>query len=178
MNQRSLQLDLKLQFPPGFRPAGVIKWARLSSEAPSFVSRPARQGAKGRGVRYESRVNNMLEAQYPQHYIQSPWIQFQDSSSGPRWAQPDGFLIDVEAGRVIVIEVKYNHTELAWFQLFMLYLPLARFLFQGRWTFSCLEIVNWYDPKVKCPTRAIMCKHIEHAFPEELNCHIWNPKNL
>lgn len=107
-------------------------------------------------------------------YIPSPWIRFATRRDRrQRWAQPDGLLVNMEAGEVTIVEIKYSHTELAFHKLIDLYLPLARVLLQGSWEFRVLEIVKQLDVALRAPMR--LCAKIEDAMAGMLNVHVWNP---
>jgi hypothetical protein len=108
------------------------------------------------GVRYEANVREhlgLLACGVPDlEYIESPWVEFQDAS-GRRWCQPDALLVDKLQRAVIIAEVKYQHTQDAWWQLVHLYRPVVAVLFPQYNPIAMLEIVHWHDPKVEWPER-------------------------
>jgi hypothetical protein len=120
----------------------------------------------------------MLSARFPVEYVPSPWLQFLNES-GMHYCQPDGLLIDVAAGIILIIEVKYQHTTDAWWQMRRLYEPvLSRIFPESLWTFKTLEIVKWYDPLVNWPEDIRMIADVHDALgisPSQTGIHIWKP---
>lgn len=120
----------------------------------------------------------MLLARYAEWYIPSPWITFQDRH-GIRWCQPDGLLVDLHQGMVILIEIKYRHTADAWWGLWKLYRPVMEMLLPNTlWQYRCLELVKWYDPSTVFPGDIALTPH-PHRIPRAgvTGVHIWNGKN-
>ena len=154
-------------------PAEETGWARISSTPPFIQVAPRRSAAQMRGIRYEDRVHEHLNEAFGLRYVRSPWIQFAVTGRQPRWCQPDGFIIFPELGKIIVVEVKYNHTAKAYEQLFHLYAPVIRRIFGPGWRVACCEIVKWFDPAVVCPEPAVLREYIEHAKVGEFAVHIW-----
>jgi hypothetical protein len=127
------------------------------------------------GVRYEKKVHEYFTSLFPDHYVSNPWVTFQvDGAARPRWCQPDGLLIDVQQGLVTIVEVKYQHTSDAWWQLEMLYKPVLRAMFpRDLWQFRCVEVVKWFDPAVAFPVPARLSE--SPAGVGDLSVHIWRP---
>ena len=181
---KALQNASKKRGPPpkGFYPAKAVQWATLLAEPPSFIKEhrmKSRRGAKGRGIRYEKKIQSILDERFGSNYIPGPWVLFSEGSDiRPRYCQPDGILIDFYRGRIIIVEIKYNHCELAWWQLYMLYLPVIRKIFGPNWTYSCCEVVKWFDPLTKVPEPAQMQKDIEYAQEHVWSVNICNPSRL
>lgn len=155
-----------------------IAWARFSTTPPPFLGVAPTRGAFRRGLLYEEDVQQMLEPRFNTReamcYISCPWIRFATRREPrQRWAQPDGILLDMGAGEITIVEIKYSHTELAFHKLLDLYLPLARCLFSSDWSFKILEIVKQVDVALRSPMR--LCPQIEDAAPGALNVHVWNP---
>lgn len=158
-----------------FRPAGAVLSAHFSATQPQFSSNKlSRQGARRRGQLYEHKVQDMLDAQYGARYLPSPWIRFSNSKEPRRWCQPDGLLFDLDRKRITIMEVKYSHTPLAWWQTFYLYAPVLKSMFP-EYTVYCTEIVRWYDPMTVMPGRALLTKVMEHEHTDILGVFIWNP---
>ena len=165
--------------PKGFDPAKSVQWASLLAEPPSFITRPAKYGAKGRGIRYEKKVQGILENRYGERYVPSPWILFSEGSGlRPRYCQPDGLLIDFIRGRITIVEIKYNHCELAWWQLFRLYRPVVSHIFGQQWEYSCCEVVKWYDPATHVSQEPHLQRDIEYTQPDIWGVNICNPRRL
>jgi hypothetical protein len=138
--------------PAHFTPALGIEWARLSAAAPPFVIHgPRKSGRRLEGLKYERRVHEHFLAEYPGLYTPGPWMYYK-GTHGVKWCQSDGLIFDFERGAIILIEIKYQHTTDAWWQMRRLYEPVLRELFPpALWTIHALEVVKWYDPQVPWP---------------------------
>jgi len=120
-------------------------------------------------VKYERLVHGYLRGIFPQ-WCANQWIQFSDDA-GPRWCQPDGY---VDLGeRVLLVEVKYQHTPGAWEQLRLVYAPLLEYLF-GK-PVAILEIVKWYDPLIVCPEPVELVASPAEWAGRGFGVHIWRP---
>lgn len=162
--------------PKGFKVASDIVWAKTSPVAPGFIKRKKRTGRRAMGVRYEKKVHGMLDGMYGECYFSSPWFLFQEAGAPrARWCQPDGLLILPKAGRIIIVEVKYQHTSDAWWQLRKLYLPVVRKAFGDDWTYDVCEVVKWYDPAIQFPERVRRARDLEVVHGGEFGVHIWKP---
>ena len=165
-------------FPPqpplGFRPAGQVDRVWLSD--PPRLQKRKYTGARLLGVQYEKKVQEYLLRQHEGDYLASPWFSFQSAGSEQlRWCQPDGILFDWKEGRLILVEVKYQHTALAWWQLRHLYFPVVRALFPERlWTFEFCEITKWYDPQTAFPCAVSLARSALAHCPG-FKVHIWKP---
>lgn len=144
--------------PRGFRfIRGVPSEVRFGGHAPH---NPGRTFAQKLGLRYEQKVHDVLSAIYGPLYHPSRSILFVDRT-GLRRAIPDGFL-DLP-DRIILVEVKYSHCEIAWWQLNRLYGPLLSRL-TSKPIHAC-EIVHTFDPDVKWPTPATVVTSL-HRVPQ------------
>ena len=137
------------------------------SRAPDFVRRGSRAGAKGRGIRYEERTQSVLDRLYAERYVPGPWIHFSADDTSPRWCQPDGLLFDIDRGEIVIVEIKYNHTAIAYWKLFNLYQPVVSAIFGTQWTYICAEVVKWYDRAVYGPRDVTLRPRIDLARPKE-----------
>lgn len=141
--------------PSWFRPAGKVTAARFDAKGPGFGPRRA-TGRRGEGLKYEAKALGRLDVLFPGKLVWGPWLRF-SSSTAPyeRWCQPDGLLVDIQTGVLVVVEVKHHHTAEAWWQLEKLYKPVLKTLFPtDLWRIELLEVVRWFDPAVlfPCPT--------------------------
>lgn len=71
------------------------------------------------------------------------------------------------------MEVKYQHTIDAWYQLRLLYEPVVKVLL-GLPT-AVLEVVKWYDCAVEFPEAARLVKDVAEHKGDEFGVHIWKP---
>ncbi len=156
---------------------GDVGWAGLAEVPPPFANdRKKPKGRKGLGVRYEKKVQALLGDKYGAHYLPSPWINYNDRTAGrPRWCQPDGLLILPEKSEIIICEVKYSHTEAAWWQLRQKYLPVLGKVFGKGWVFKCCEIVRWYDVATMFPGDIKLISDVEKCPVRGVGVHICKP---
>ena len=119
-----------------------------------WPEKPRGRGAKAAGLRYQDRVNLQLEKDclsnkngYGWAYIAGPWIKYFDGNRN-RHAQPDGLLLNLLQGRVIIVEIKHTYCAKAWWQLCAQYAPLIARLFPATlWEYSLLAIANSVSPQ-------------------------------
>lgn len=161
--------------PQKFRPAGDVQFAKLTAIGPFNTGKKVRvTGARAQGIRYEKKVHAEMFERYPQHYINNPWFKFFEREQ-LRWCQPDGLLIDIKQGLIVIVEVKYRHTGEAWWKLQHLYLPVVRAQFGPGWEYRCVEVVQWYDSATIFPG-AKLCEHLHMApFLPFTGVHICTP---
>lgn len=165
--------------PKGFEPAREVQWAAFLRDTPAFVTRVPKRGAKGRGINYERKVQRILLDRYGDRYLPNPWVLFNDGSAyKPRYCQPDGLLIDFYRGKITIVEIKYNHCELAWWQLHKLYLPVVSKIFGPNWEYPCCEVVKWFDPNTLVPESIQLQRDIEFTQPGQWGVNILNPSRL
>lgn len=157
--------------PRRFAPAGEIIHAAFANEAPAFAKKGRLRGARALGIRYERKVQKHLLDAFPDYYIPSPWLSFVDGRGNHRICQPDGFFLDIPNGMISVVEVKYQHTTDAWWQLWKLYIPVLRFIFPT-FEFRGVEIVRWYDPSVAFPQAALIHDLMRLPYAPQTGVHI------
>lgn len=153
-----------------------LKWARLANTSPPFAARqPRRRGRRAMGLKYERKVHEHLSGLYGEAYLPSPWFQFVEAAV-PRmqWCQPDGLLIDFDTGRITIVEVKYQHTIDAWWQL-QRYLSIVREVFGSGWSYSLCEVVKWYDCAIQFPEPIQLLAELQRSKAGTLHVHIWKP---
>lgn len=129
-----------LRPPRGFHIVEYPRNVRFSGE-PAPRNRGHTQAQK-MGLRYEQKVHDVLSAIYEAQFTPSPCILFEEGTRLRR-AIPDGILM--LGNCVVVVEVKYTHTEFAWWQLKRLYEPLITRIYPGK-TIRCVEVCHTYDP--------------------------------
>lgn len=143
--------------PRGFKfIRGPASSVRFGGEVPHNRGRTYAQKL---GLRYEQKVHDVLSAIYQTRFRVSPSILYEDRT-GLRRAIPDGIL-DLDSF-VVIVEVKYSHCELAWWQLNKLYAPLVMHL--TRKPIYLCEIVHSFDPDVKWPTAPMLVTSL-HKLP-------------
>lgn len=158
--------------PASFRPAGRVLSAQFCA-APA-LRRKRYTGRRLAGVQYEKKVHAYLDSLYGFRYIPNPWLKFFADGKW-RWCQPDGLLFDLARGRITVVEVKYQHTSDAWWQLRHLYEPVLSAIFPARlWAFDLCEVVKWYDPETAFPEKTVLAAEPAMLHPA-FKIHIWRP---
>jgi hypothetical protein len=147
----------------------------MSPQPPSFARRRY-TGRRLDGIRYENKVHSYLESFYGDRYLAGPWLHFLDDRGDWRWCQPDGLILDFEGGRIVIVEVKYQFTADAWWQVRRLYEPVLRALFPARlWKFEACQIVKWYDVAIDFPERTVLA-HEPDLHHDTFKVHIWSPR--
>jgi hypothetical protein len=128
-------------------------------------------------LKYEDKIQRNLADEFGDVYAWSPWFQFREiGSENPRWCQPDGLLFQPLHGLITIVEIKYQHTSAAWWQMKMLYHPVVARLFPANlWRFNFCEVVRWHDPVVKFPEPYRMVPSLAILRPGEVGVHILNP---
>ncbi len=72
------------------------------------------------------------------------------------------------------MEVKYQHTPDAWWQLRRLYAPLVEHIFP-HYSVHLVEVCKWFDPAVPFPERFDMLPAVEAVRADAIGVHIWKP---
>lgn len=158
--------------PEGFRPAGRVLSAQFST--PPYLRKKRYTGRRLAGIQYEKKVHEHLEVLYGDKYIRSPWIKFFAEGKW-RWCQPDALVLDILRGRIVIVEVKYQHTSDAWWQVRQLYEPVLRAIFPDLlWTFDACEVVKWYDPATAFPEKVVLAQEPAMKHPA-FKVHIYRP---
>ena len=164
--------------PRNFFPVSDCTWAELSPTAPGFINTtPVKRGRKWQGIKYERKAQDLFAQRYGEQYARSQWIRFKaDGSERIRWCQPDGLLFVPQRNALVVVEFKYQHTEMAWWQMFYLYIPVVSRLFaEQRFSIRGCEVVRWYDPDVRTSQKPTLCAKVEDVMPGQFGVHIFNP---
>lgn len=144
--------------PPSFRPVfGTPRSVAFSAWQPP-KSR-GRTPAQKAGIRFEKKVLEGLSQQFGPAFRAHPSITFVDDS-GRRAAVPDGLLR--LHNDLVIVEVKYSHTDLAWWQLRKLYEPLLQQLTWAR--IFLLEVCKTYDPGVALPEEHFFLPSLSSSF--------------
>lgn len=171
--------------------AGKVKWASHATSKPSFVREKTRvKGVRRQGINYEKKaqsylkglvlkeqLNNPARDTENYSYLMSPWLMFRSEKDNPgsiRFCQPDGIVVDLANKRIVIVEVKLQHTIGAWWQLRELYEPVLRRIYVG-FEFSVVEVVRWFDPQVKYPESVFPIENPLEAKPGKFCVHIYCP---
>jgi hypothetical protein len=164
--------QIKLPLPPKhFIPAAGVLTARFAATTPPFIRKKRLTGRRLQGVRYEAKVQEKLLELFPAYYIPSPWLIFENGDGHMRYCQPDGFLLDIPNGTITVVEIKYQHTSDAWWQIWHLYMPVLRSIFPT-FEFRGIEIVKWYDATTEFPSASLIHDVRRPPHPPQTGVHI------
>lgn len=169
----------RFSLPNNFTPAGVVAEAELATSTPFSTGNGKRvKGARGAGLAYERKAHGYLSERYPYLYIPGPWLRFRNPQSYEwRYCQPDGFILDLQKLHLTLIEIKLKHTQFAWWQLLHLYAPVLRKLFGKDFSYSCCEVVKWFDPHTPFPGGFRCSPEVHQPRAQEFRVHIWNGKS-
>lgn len=122
---------------------------------------------------YERKVQKHLSELY-EGYIPSPWLEFScGGESEKRFCCPDGILVDIKRGLIVIVEVKLSHTADAWWQIRHLYQPLLEVLFGPNWRFAACEVTKFIDPATVFPEPFVRLRNIDDALPGKFGVHVW-----
>ena len=158
--------------PDSFRPAGKVLSAGFCT--PPQLGRKRFTGRRLEGVRYERKAQTYLLWLYGEYYVDSPWLRFYADGTW-RWCQPDGLHFDVKRGIITIVEMKYQHTPDAWWQVKRLYQPVLEAIFpRTMWQYRACEVVQWYDPDVSFPERVVLAQDVTMDCPG-FKVHIYRP---
>lgn len=134
-----------LRYPNAFKPiVGEPRDVRFTPWQP-----PKSRGnstAQKAGLRYERQTIERLAEEFGANLLPHLGIAFSDNS-GARVAIPDCLLR--LNGALAILEIKYTHTDFAWWQLRRLYEPLLFRL--TRAPIFLIEVCKSYDPSVDFP---------------------------
>jgi hypothetical protein len=150
------------------------EWARLDLSPPSF-RRTATTEAMLRGRRYERAAQAELLRRYGPEYVPEMWFQYSHKGK-MKWCQLDGLLINLQAVRLTIVEIKLQFTPLALRQMCYLYVPVIRKVFPG-WAVHTCAMVKWFDCAVRTEGPVKLRKEVHETRPEEVGVHVWNPKH-
>lgn len=155
--------------PPKFKAAVGVRSAQFLAERPPFIKKGRSTGRFAVGIRYEREAKEWLSlfalGQANLRLLDGPWLAFQDDS-GKRWCQPDAVLLDDDLKECTIIEIKYQHTSDAWYQLKQLYLPVLRCALQG-YSFRLLELVHWLDAAASWPEELISVPTLDSRWRDQ-----------
>lgn len=161
--------------PLDFLPLAHCEWAEFSDVAPDFIRDVRRRGRRLLGIRYEKKCQAWLKEQFGDDYMPSQWLRYRSTDGRIRWCQVDGVLRIREQHALTVVEIKYNHTDLAWWQLFRLYIPVLERVFEGHgYEFRGVEVCKWFDPAVRCPQPARIRDTLTDTAAGDFSVHIWS----
>lgn len=159
------------QPPQGFRPAGLVERATFCLPPPIHKMRYT--GSRLLGVKYEAKVQEYLQGRYGERYVPNPWMVYYVGGQR-RWCQPDGLLFNWKRRAITIVEVKYQHTSQAWWQVMKLYLPVLQAAFPpALWEYYACEVVKWYDAATGFPVLPVLAPEVEMLRPNTFTVHIW-----
>lgn len=159
----------------------AVTWAQFAAEPPSFIAGSKITGAKRQGLNYEKRAQLYIETYIARNsslpgieYVRSPWLCYKSLGNNGKlsYCQPDGIILQRDALRGVIVEIKLQHTSEAYFQTRHLYQPVLEKIFP-EFTFSVLEVTKWLDPHIKFPEPFIHAESLLH-FDAKFGVHIYD----
>lgn len=171
-----------------FYPASGVTFATFTTQRPKFTENPinAFTRAQKEGLRYEKKVHEylkslLIKSQNMDFEIKiSPWIMFRaqsDDRKRIRFCQPDVLLISKDNSRIVLCEIKYQHTNDAWKQLRLLYEPVLKHIYPLA-SIACLEICKWFDPHTNFGEHFYYSEDPLQATASQLGVHIFRPRAI
>lgn len=111
--------------PRGFRPASNLLY--VQDCANPFTRRSKSSRVQRSGLAYERKVKEMLRRRFGDRANLGQWFKFFDGYR-TRYCQPDAIVQEEEG--ILIVEIKLRFSDLAWWQLKELYLPVVRKYFR------------------------------------------------
>lgn len=156
--------------------ADSVSFVRLR-ERPFFIKEvKRRKGPKRDGQRYEAKIHEIFGGRYGERWLPGPWFEFHVDLGAVEYCQPDALFWHPAERRVVVCEVKLQHTTDGFEQLHGLYLPVVQAWLGWSWTVTLCEIVRWYRPEIQLPVSCVMADSPDNRRTDSLSVHICNPQ--
>jgi hypothetical protein len=155
-------------------PGGTITRVEILRHRPFFLAkRRTKNEAKARGLAFERLVTETLLQRYELDYHPNLWLLAWNSSNRHFYCEVDGVLfIDTEPKRLVAIEIKYRHTERAWWQLRHKYEPILRHSFPS-YSVAVCELCKVFDPSTPFPEPITFQRDLRACPPDKFSVHLW-----
>lgn len=130
------------------------------------------------GLAYQTKVQNALKKEFTDSKYKlytNQWFEYLTTDVKQKYCEIDAFLISPDSRRLYLFEIKYKHTEIAYFQMHNLYMPVLK-AWKPKITIHPIELVRWYDANTPYPTRITMCSNPLLSDFTKFNVKIWNPQ--
>ncbi len=117
---------------------------------PEYIWRKRRRLSKvqKQGLSFENRVQKFLQKEQLNSnwlFLKNRWFAYKTEGKHHwQYAEMDGIIIVPEELRVLIVEVKLKHSNLAYRQMNNLYRPILQHL-QPVWRVDMLEVVRYCD---------------------------------
>lgn len=185
-----------------FVPAGRVAWAQMLDYPPRFISEGrVRSNGNGRasnsnytrqqreGLRYERRalmyLQELADTRASKDYIllANSWFMFKsesnsnsnsNSNNNPRFCQTDGLLFNSTEKKIILVEIKLQHTNAAWRQIRLLYEPVLKVIYP-EYSIAAIELCKWLDPHSSFPEQYFYAEDVFSAAPDKFGVHLYKP---
>lgn len=149
---------------------------------PSFIKSKKKRDrlspASKLGLKYQKEVQNALCREFSDSKYRlytNQWFEYFDEYNISRFCEMDAFLISPGQKKLYLFEIKYKHSEIAYYQLHNLYMPVIRAWKPGI-TIHPIELVRWYDSSTPYPTSITLCRYPLLSSANNFNVKIWNPE--
>lgn len=157
------------------RVAGDVEKARpMWSKPPPKAS--GTTYAQKAGLRYERKALRHLAGLHPNFIEHLPFIFLAEGRR--QRAIPDGICFSKCLDQLTIIEIKLRHTDDAWMQLNLLYLPVVQRAFPSH-KIKLLEVVRWYEPNTELPGKTMQIIDAGMHFESDdfdYGIYIWSDK--
>lgn len=162
--------------PRGFTPVSAPSRVEMTSNP--YIRRNSRSSsAQKAGLAYEKKAKEWLKLRDPEGLILGQWFKFFDGKV--RYCQPDALIFSKEG--LTIVEMKIRFSDLAWWQLTRLYLPVMRKYFgTAVANIRLICMTKSYDPAVVVPTRPVLIDDfntgwVEPGYLHEVHVFLWRP---
>lgn len=132
---------------------------------PGFAKSVGRSIPQKRGLVFEAKIQNEMADRYD-GYVGGSWIRYYDFEGKRRFCSPDGLHFNLLDGIITIVEIKWQHTIKAFYQLRNLYYPVVRNLFSGNWSIAMVEVVSKWVRLEDYPTEVVFVKEIDRVEPD------------
>lgn len=133
------------------------------SVPPDFTKNKRPRGSRRAGLSFERGVGEVLEWEFGDMVLHSPWISYKDVRYGKRVCCPDFLVVDVIKGIVTVVECKLSHVKDAWVQINKVYKPVVEKLFPG-FRVRGIEICKNFEVCKPYPAEPVIVMRLRQEF--------------
>lgn len=130
------------------------------------------------GNKYEKAAQKALRAEFRKSQYElliNQWFHYTTAQGDEKYCEMDALVINPLGNRVWIFEIKFKHTECAYYQLFNLYKPVIRCWKPGA-IIHTVELVRWYNAQTPFPTDVTLTREPLMGNPGDFNVKIWNPE--
>ena len=157
--------------PRGFKGAGHP--LNIQQCANPYTHRTKSSASQKAGLAYEKKAKSFLRNRFQERVTLGQWFKFYDGYR-TRYCQPDAIVQDHTG--IMIIEIKLRFSDLAWWQLKELYLPIVKKYYHAS---SCqlLVLCKSFDPNcaVCLPEIIPLIENFSPRIPDCVYAQVWRP---